>query len=101
MARLHQEAGEEARLSTGVIRTDEPVYNIPATGKNYIKAQQHHTLLSILPNGRRVYEFHPWEKGISLADTYIDTDVSIYDYLKEMKRRGEDVDDYRTIWYYF
>ena len=101
MARLRQEIKEEARLMSGLIRTDEPVYNVPGLGKNYLRALQHHSLLSILPDGRRVYEFHPWEKNLSLADTYIDTDVSIHAYLKELKRRGEDPDDYKSIWYYF
>ena len=101
LARLQQEIEEEARLFPGLVRTDEAVYNVPGLGKNYIRAGQNHSLLTILPNGRRVYEFHPWEKNLSLADTYIDTDVSIYDYLKELERRGENIEDYKTIWYYF
>jgi lysine 2,3-aminomutase len=101
MARLRQETKEEARLQPGLVRTDEPVYNVPGLGKNYIRAQQHHSLLNILPNGSRVYEFHPWEKYLSLAKTFIDTDVSIYDYLQELKKRGENIKDYNTIWYYY
>ena len=101
MARLQQEVKEEARLTAGLARTDEPVYNVPRLGKNYIRAQQHHTLLTILPNGRRVYEFHPWEKKLSLAETFVDVDVSIHDYLLEIERRGENINDYKTIWYYF
>ena len=101
LARLRQEIKEEARLLPGLIRTDEPVYNVPGLGKNYLRAQQHHSILSILPDGRRVYEFHPWEKNLSLADTYIDTDVSISEYLNELKIRGEDPEDYKSIWYYF
>lgn len=101
MARLQQEIKEDARLFPGTVRTDEPVYNVPKLGKNYIRAQQHHNLLTILPNGRRVYEFHPWEKNLSLVDTYIDTDVSLYDYLKELEIRGENLDDYKSIWYYY
>ena len=100
MARLQQEVNEEARVSPGLARTDEPVYNVPRLGKNYIRAE-HHSLLSILPNGRRVYEFHPWEKNLALANTYIDTDVSIHDYLQEMQKRGENLEDYKTIWYYY
>ncbi len=83
MARLQQEVNEEARLSSGLTRTDEPVYNVPRLGKNYIRAE-HHSLLSILPDGRRVYEFYPWEKNLALAETYIDIDVSIHDYLQEL-----------------
>ena len=101
LARLMQEIKEEARLTPGTVRTDEPVYNVPRLGKNYIRAQQHHSLIMILPSGERVYEFHPWEKKLALADTYVDTDVSIWDYLQELKRRGEDIEDYRTIWYYY
>lgn len=101
LARLQQEVQEEARLVPGLVRTDEPVYNVPKLGKNYIRAQQHHSLITILPDGRRVYEFHPWEKKLALADTYIDVDVSITEYLKELKKLGENVNDYKTIWYYF
>ena len=101
IARLQQEAKEEARLVPGMVRTDEPVYNVPRLGKNYVRAQQDHSLLTILPDGRPVYEFHPWEKNLSMVDTYVDTDVSIYDYLKEIEQRGEDIEEYKTIWYYF
>lgn len=101
LARLRQEIKEEARLIPGLMRTDEPVYNVPGLGKNYLRALQHHSLLTVLPNGRRVYEFHPWEKHLSLANTYIDTDVSIHEYLLELKRRGENVNDYKSIWYYY
>jgi len=101
IARLQQEVKEEARLATGLVRTDEPVYNVPRLGKNYVRAAQHHSLLTILPDGRPVYEFHPWEKNFSLVDTYVDTDVSIYEYLQELKRRGEYLNEYKTIWYYF
>nr|MBC8362441.1 hypothetical protein [Candidatus Desulfatibia profunda] len=59
------------------------------------------TANSILPDGRRVYEFHSWEKKLSLADTYVYTDVSIYNYLKRLKAAGENPADYKTIWYYY
>lgn len=101
LARLRQEIKEEARLLSGLTRTDEPVYNVPRLGKNYLRALQHHSILTILSDGRRVYEFHPWEKYLSLADTYIDTDVSISEYLNEIKKRGENPEDYKSIWYYF
>ncbi|OGC09003.1 KamA family radical SAM protein [candidate division KSB1 bacterium RBG_16_48_16] len=101
LARLQQEVKEEARLFPGLVRTDEPVYNVPRLGKNYVRAEQHHHLLSILPDGKRVYEFHPWEKNLSLADSFVDVDVPIYDYLNELERRGENIEDYKTIWYYF
>jgi lysine 2,3-aminomutase len=101
MARLRQEIKEEARLFPGLVRTDEPVYNVPGLGKNYVRALQHHSMLTILPDGRRMYEFHPWEKNLSLANTYLDVDVSIYDYLNRLKKMGEDPDDYKSIWYYY
>ena len=57
--------------------------------------------ISILPDGRRVYEFHPWEKKLFLVDTYIHKDVSVYDYLRRLKDAGEDISEYKTIWYYY
>jgi lysine 2,3-aminomutase len=101
IARLRQETKEEARLTPGLMRTDEAVYNVPRLGKNYIRARQHHTLLTIHPDGSRSYEFHPWEKKLTLVDTYVDSDVPIYEYLMELKRRGENISDYSTIWYYY
>ncbi len=101
IARLMQEQNEEARLLPGSVRTDEIVFNVPGLGKNYLRANQHHDVISILPNGRRVFEFHPWEKKLSLADTYVYTDVSIYDYLKRLKSIGENISHYNTIWYYY
>ncbi len=99
--RLLQEQNEEARLMPGTVRTDEIVFNVPGLGKNYLKASQHHDVVSILPDGRRVYEFHPWEKKLALANTYCYQDVSIYDYLQRLKADGEDLADYKTIWYYY
>ncbi|MBN1540934.1 KamA family radical SAM protein [candidate division KSB1 bacterium] len=101
IARLQQEIREEARLFPGLVRTDEAVYNVPRLGKNYLRADINHSLLTILPEGKRVYEFFPWERFIARTETYIDTDVPIALYLRELERRGENVDDYRTIWYYF
>jgi lysine 2,3-aminomutase len=99
--RLLQEQKEEARLVPGTVRTDEVVFNVPGLGKNYLRALQHHDVISILPDGRRVYEFHPWEKKLSLADTYVYKDVSIHSYLQKLKNIGENVSDYKTIWYYY
>ncbi|QTA83943.1 KamA family radical SAM protein [Desulfonema limicola] len=101
IARLLQEQHEEARLMPGTIRTDEIVFNVPGLGKNYLRATQHHDVISILPDGCRVYEFHPWEKKLALMDTYVYTDVSIYDYLQKLKNAGEKISDYNTIWYYY
>jgi lysine 2,3-aminomutase len=99
--RLLQEQKEEARLMPGTVRTDEIVFNVPGLGKNYLRAIQHHDVISILPNGRRVYEFHPWEKKMALADTYVYTDVSIYEYMQRLKAIGENISDYKSIWYYY
>jgi lysine 2,3-aminomutase len=101
IVRLIQEQKEEARLMPGTVRTDEIVFNVPGLGKNYLKAIQHHDLISILPDGKRLYEFHPWEKKLSLADTYLYKDVSIHDYLQRLKTDGEDIAEYKTIWYYY
>jgi lysine 2,3-aminomutase len=101
IARLMQEQKEEARLLPGLTRTDEPVYNVPALGKNYLRALQHREVISLLPDGSRVYEFHPWEKNIREQKSYVAVDVPILDYLQRLANIGEDVSKYETIWYYF
>lgn len=101
IARLLQEQQEEARLFPGTVRTDEIVFNVPRLGKNYLRAGQNRDMISILPDGRRVYEFHPWEKRMALMDTYVYIDVSIDDYLKRLHRDGEQRKDYKSIWYYY
>ncbi len=101
IARVRQERHEEARLAPGTWRTDDTIFNVPRLGKNYINRQQDHRIITILPDGRRVFEFHPWEKKMALVDTYIYTDVSIYEYLQRLERDGENAADYSTIWYYF
>lgn len=102
LARLLQEQKEEARLLPGLSRTDEAVYNVPGFGKNYLRARQHRDLISVLPSGARVYEFHPWDKHIfPTLTTYVSQDVPILDYLERLNEIGEDVSEYETIWYYF
>jgi lysine 2,3-aminomutase len=101
IARLLQESKEEARMLPGLSRTDEPVFNVPALGKNYLRSWQHHDLIAISPGGERIYEFHPWEKNISNAPTFVYADVPILNYLMRLKERGEELDEYRSIWYYF
>lgn len=101
IARVLQEVKEEARLLPGIYRTDEPVFNVPFLGKNHMRARQDHELISILPDGRRMYAFHPWEKNIRGVESYIYTDVAIRTYLERLKERGEDPEDYRSIWYYY
>ena len=101
IARLEQERKEEARLLPGIVRTDEPVFNVPKIGKSPLGAWQDHEPLMITADGKRIYRFFPWESRFSESDAYIYTDVSIYDYLKRLESEGEDIDDYKTIWYYF
>lgn len=101
VARLLQERKEEARLLPGLYRTDEPVFNVPALGKNHLRAWQDHEMIAITPAGNRIYSFHPWEKYIARVDPYIYTDVPIKDYLDKMVERGETLEDYRSIWYYY
>ncbi len=99
--RLLQEQKEEARLFPGTVRTDECVFNVPGLGKNYLRATQHHDVIGLLPDGRRIYEFHPWEKKLSLVGTYVYTDVSIYSYLQKLKAAGENISEFKSIWYYY
>ncbi len=101
IARILQERKEEARLLPGLDRTDEPVFNVPKLGKNHLRAWQDHKIVMILPDGNRVYEFHPWEKNITPVPPYNYVDVPIYNYLEELASRGENIMDYRTIWYYY
>lgn len=101
LARILQEQKEEARLLPGLRRTDEPVYNVPGLGKNHLRAFQHRDLISVLPNGARVYDFHPWEKGIAPCESYVGSDVPILDYLQRLQDIGEDPNEYASIWYYF
>ena len=62
---------------------------------------QHRDLIGILPDGRRVYEFHPWEKKMMLQKIFVIPDVSILPYLEKLEARGEDPADYESIWYYY
>ncbi len=101
VARLWQERKEEARLLPGQFRTDEPVFNVPRLGKNHIRAWQDRELIGLNKEGRRIYLWHPWEKGIALVEPYIYRDISIYKYLQELKTRGENIEEYKSIWYYY
>lgn len=101
IARILQERKEEARMTPGLARTDAAVFNIPALGKNNIDSWQNHDLIMISPAGERIYEFHPWEKNIVAAPTYVYRDVPILGYLRRLQERGEDPMEYNSIWYYF
>ena len=101
IARMLQERKEEARLLPGLFRTDEPVFNVPRLGKHHLRAFQDRELIGIRRSGRRVYLFHPWEKGIAPVKPWPYIDTSITDYLERMKKLGEDPEDYSSIWYYY
>jgi lysine 2,3-aminomutase len=101
LARILQERKEEARLLPGAFRTDEPVFNVPRLGKNYVRASQERELVAIHPDGQRVYLWHPWEKGITPMKPWLYTDGSIHKYLQDLERWGEDPADYASIWYYY
>ena len=101
VARLWQERKEEARLIPGIFRTDEPVFNVPRLGKNHVRAWQDRELIALNKEGRRIYLWHPWEKGIALVEPYVYKDLPIYKYLQELKTRGENIEEYKSIWYYY
>ncbi|MFH1174118.1 MAG: KamA family radical SAM protein [archaeon] len=101
LARIQQERKEEARFLPGLVRTDESVFNVPLLGKSHLRAGQDHALIMILGSGQRVYRFFPWESKVSLVDDYIYTDVSIHDYLTRLASDGEQIEAYKSIWYYF
>jgi lysine 2,3-aminomutase len=101
ISRILQERKEEARLLPGIFRTDEPVFNVPGLGKDHLRAWQNHELIAITPEGRRMYSFLPWEKNIAQVKPYIYTDVSVLRYLQRLRERGENPEDYRSIWYYY
>jgi len=100
IARILQERKEEARLLPGIFRTDEPVFNVPGLGKSHLRARQDRELIGVRADGRRVYLFHPWEKGIVPVSPWSYVDVSIGDYLSRLTRLGEDPEAYESIWYY-
>jgi lysine 2,3-aminomutase len=101
VARILQERKEEARVIPGIFRGDEPVFNVPFLGKNHLRAWQDHEVISILPDSRRVYSFHPWEKSIAEVKPYLYTDISIHSYLEKLEKNGENLEDYKSIWYYY
>ncbi|KCZ72597.1 KamA family protein [Candidatus Methanoperedens nitroreducens] len=101
IARIEQERKEEARFLPGLVRTDEPVFNVPRLGKSHIRSWQEHEVIMILQDGRRVYRFYPWESKYAVVEPYNYIDVSIYDYLKRLNDDNENIDDYSSIWYYF
>jgi len=101
ISRLLQENAEESRMVPGVLRIDKPVFNMPGIGKNYLDGWQNHEIIMIRPDGGRTWMFLPWEKNIHLADMFVYHDVPILDYIRKLAQDEEDINDYRTIWYYF
>ena len=103
IARLLQEQSEEARLSPGIERTDEAVFNVPGQGKGYIRSTRQRHMIGLAADGSRIYEFFPWEDGIVRVAPapFVARDIPILDYLKRLAEIGEDVDDYQSIWYYY
>jgi len=101
IARFLQERKEEARFLPGLVRTDEPVFNIPRFGKSHLRSRQDHEIIMILKTGERVYRFYPWQSKITQVDDYLYTDVSIYQYLKRMDEDGENINDYSSVWFYY
>jgi len=101
IARIEQERKEEARFMPGLARTDEPVFNVPKLGKSHLRSWQDHEPVMINSKGERIYRFYPWESRVNLVDDYLYKDVSIYDYLLRLQNDGENIEDYRSIWYYF
>ena len=100
LSRLLQEQKEESRLVPGMGRTDKAVYNVPRLGKSTVRVLKA-DLLTIKPDGSRVYEWHSWEKNITIQEQYLGEDVPILEYLQRLHLYGENPADYRSIWYYF
>ena len=103
IARLLQEQTEESRLSPGIERTDEAVFNVPGQGKGYIRSTRQRHMIGLAADGSRIYEFFPWEDGIVRVApaSYVARDVPILDYLERLKEIGEKSEDYQSIWDYF
>ena len=101
IARMIQEQNEESRLAPGIDRADEAVFNIPGIGKNYLKASQEHELIMVLADGSRIYEFYPSDVYLINDKPFLYRDVPIFSFLKQLEKRGENLSDYQSIWYYY
>jgi lysine 2,3-aminomutase len=101
IARIQQERKEEARFLPGMVRTDEPVFNVPKLGKSHLRSGQDHEIVMITAKGERIYRFYPWESRVTLVDDYLYTDTPIFDYLQRLGKDKEHPEKYRSIWYYF
>ena len=74
---------------------------MPKLGKSHLRARQDHELIMINAAGERIYRFYPWESKVTLVDDYIYTDVPICQYLERLKEDNENLEDYKSIWYYY
>lgn len=101
IARMMQEQSEESRLAPGIDRADEAVFSIPGVGKNYLRTSQEHELIMILGDGSRVYEFYPSDVYFIHKKPFIYRDVPIYTFLNQLVKRGENINEYQSIWYYY
>lgn len=101
IARIQQERKEEGRFLPGLVRTDEPVFNVPRLGKSHLRAWQDHEIIMITPAGERIYRFYPWESKITFVNDYLYTDTPVYQYLRRLQEDGQDPEQYHSIWYYF
>jgi lysine 2,3-aminomutase len=70
-------------------------------GKNHVRAWQDRELIALNKEGKRIYLWHPWEKGIASVEPYIYKDLPIHKYLQELAKRGENIEEYKSIWYYY
>jgi lysine 2,3-aminomutase len=101
IARIEQERKEEARFLPGMVRTDEPVFNVPKLGKSHLRSWQDHEIIMITPAGERIYRFYPWEAGVTLVNDYLYRDIPIFDYLHRLDQHNQHPEKYNSIWYYF
>jgi len=101
IARMLQEQYEESRLAPGIDRVDEAVLSIPGVGKNYLRFFQEHELIMILKDGSRLYEFYPSDVYLDNNKPFLFQDVPIYSFLSQLAERDEDIEEYRSIWFYY
>ncbi len=101
LARILQEYFEEAVLVSGLTRRDTPVNNLPTLGNNSLLDRNKREIIAILPDGKRVYEWKPWENNLVNQHTYIEKEMPILEYLQKLKAAGYRPEEYKSIWYYF
>ena len=85
----------------GNLKDTLAVFNVPKLGKSHLRSWQDYGLIMILQDDKCVYRFYPWESRLEFVEPYNYVDVSEYRYLSRLYYDGEDVDEYKSIWYYF